>query len=75
MEWLCLASFLSGICGGVTSVIANCFSYVSAISTKESRTLRVSVVEGMQFVAATVGPFISKLIKTQLGAVFVFAGV
>ena len=69
-----IASFLSGICGGVTSVIANCFSYVAAISDKESRTLRVSVVEGMQFVAATIGPFLSKLIKTQLGVVFVFAG-
>ena len=74
VEWLCLASFLSGICGGVTSVIANCFSYVSAISDTESRTLRVSVVEGMMFVAATLGPFLSKLINTKLGSVFVFTG-
>ena len=73
-EWLCLASFLSGICGGFTSVIANCFSYVSAISDTESRTLRVSVVEGMMFVAATLGPFLSKLINTKLGSVFVFTG-
>ena len=74
VEWLCLASFLSGICGGVTSVLANCFSYVAAISDTESRTLRVSVVEGMMFVAATMGPFLSKLIKTNLGSVFVFTG-
>ena len=74
VEWLCLASFLSGISGGVTSVIANCFSYVSAISDTESRTLRVSVVEGMMFVAATLGPFLSKLINTKLGSVFVFTG-
>ena len=74
VEWLCLASFLSGICGGVTSVIANCFSYVSAISDTEYRTLRVSVVEGMMFVAATLGPFLSKLINTKLGSVFVFTG-
>ena len=74
VEWLCLASFLSGICGGVTSVIANCFSYVSALTDSESRSLRVSVVEGMMFVAATVGPALSRLIKTKLGSVFVFTG-
>ena len=90
VEWLCLASFLSGqntsakfkhsICivsgifGGVTSVIANCFSYVAALAEKEERTLRVSVVEGMQLVAAMAGPFLSKLIKQQLGTRAVFAG-
>ena len=74
VEWLCLASFLSGICGGVTSVIANCFSYVAAVTDSESRTLRVSVVEGMMFVAATLGPFLSELMKTKLGLVFVFSG-
>ena len=31
-------------------------------------------VEGMMFVAATMGPFLSKLIKTNLGSVFVFTG-
>ena len=39
-SWLCLASFLSGIFGGVTSVIANCFTYVSSIAPKENRTIR-----------------------------------
>ena len=38
--WLCLASFLSGIFGGVTSVIANCFTYIASITDKESRTIR-----------------------------------
>ena len=75
VEWLCLASFLSGICGGFTSVIANCFSYVAAISDTESRTLRVSVVESMVFVAATLGPVLSKLINTKLGSVYVFTGI
>ena len=65
---------VSGIFGGVTSVIANCFSYVAALAEKEERTLRVSVVEGMQLVAAMAGPFLSKLIKQQLGTRAVFAG-
>ena len=40
VAWLCLASFLTGIFGGVTSVIANCFSYVAALTDQQSRTLR-----------------------------------
>jgi len=72
VEWLCLASFLSGIFGGVTSVIANCFSYVAALTERSERTLRVSVVEGMMLVAAVAGPFLSKLMKHHLGTVAVF---
>ena len=40
VEWLCLASLLSGAFGGFTSVIGNSFAYVASISEKESRTLR-----------------------------------
>ena len=40
VAWLCLASFLTGIFGGVTSVIANCFSYVAALTDQQSRTVR-----------------------------------
>ena len=44
VSWLCLASFLAGIFGGVTSVIASCFSYVAALTDKDSRTLRSVVI-------------------------------
>ena len=92
VSWLCLASFLAGIFGGVTSVIASCFSYVAALTDKDSRTLRsvasrhthvtmamfqfcrVSIVESMNFLAAAVGPFISKAVRDGLGSVYVFAG-
>ena len=35
---------------------------------------RVSIVEGMHFVAATFGPFLSKALKEGLGPVYVFGG-
>ena len=38
--WLCLASLLSGVFGGVTSVIGNSFAYVASMSERENRTLR-----------------------------------
>ena len=47
---------------------------MAALAEKEERSLRVSVVEGMQLVAAMAGPFLSKLIKQQLGTRAVFAG-
>ena len=58
----------------MTSVIANCFSYVAALTDRSERTLRVSVVEGMMLVAAVAGPFLSKLMKHHLGTVAVFIG-
>jgi len=76
VEWLCLASLLSGAFGGFTSVIGNSFAYVASISEKESRTLRCSVVESMAHLAATVGPFLSKSLKLSLSplAVFIASG-
>ena len=65
---------IKGIFGGVTSVIANCFSYVAALTERNDRTLRVSVVEGMQLVAAMAGPFLSKLMKHHFGTIAVFIG-
>ena len=69
-----MCSIISGLFGGVTSVIANCFSYVAALTERDERTLRVSVVEGMQLVAAMAGPFLSKLMKYHLGTLAVFIG-
>ena len=37
-------------------------------------SLRVSVVEGMQLVAAMAGPFLSKLMKYHFGTIAVFIG-
>ena len=37
--------------------------------------LRVSVVEGMQLVAAMAGPFLSKLMKYHFGTIAVFIGI
>jgi len=76
VEWLCLASLLSGAFGGFTSVVANSFAFVASISENESRTLRCSVVESMIHLAATVGPFLSRSLKLSFGplAVFIASG-
>ena len=72
--WLAPDCLTLGLCGGVTSAITNCFSYVAARVERDQRTLRVSVVEGTHLVAAMAGPFLAKLIKLQLGTRSVFLG-
>lgn len=41
---------------------------------KVTTDFRVSTVEAMSFLAASVGPFLSKALKNGLGSVYVFAG-
>jgi len=59
-----LASFLSGIFGGFVSCIMAVMSYISSISSPESRSMRVAILEGMTFLGGTVGPFIGGSILT-----------
>ena len=59
-----LASFLSGIFGGFVSCIMAVMSYISAISSQESRSMRVAMLEAMTFLGGTVGPFIGGALLT-----------
>ncbi|XP_045613412.1 proton-coupled folate transporter [Procambarus clarkii] len=53
-----LASFISGICGGFTSCIMTCMSYVAQVSSFHARTVRVGILESMIFVGGTIGPLL-----------------
>lgn len=59
-----LASFLSGAFGGFVSCIMAVMSYVSAVSSEESRGMRVAMLEAMTFCGGTVGPFIGGAVLT-----------
>lgn len=54
-----LASFISGICGGFTSCIMTCMSYVAQASSFHARTMRVGILESMIFVGGTIGPVLA----------------
>ncbi len=58
VSMIVLASFFSGIFGGFVSCIMSVMSYISAISSEESRSMRVAMLEAMTFCGGTVGPFI-----------------
>ena len=58
VSMIVLASFFSGIFGGFVSCIMSVMSYISAVTSEESRSLRVAMLEAMTFCGGTVGPFI-----------------
>ncbi|KAK3870690.1 hypothetical protein Pcinc_024110 [Petrolisthes cinctipes] len=53
-----LASLIAGLCGGFTSCIMTCMSYVGQATSSRSRTMRVGVLEGMTFLGGTLGPIL-----------------
>ncbi|CAL8099102.1 unnamed protein product [Orchesella dallaii] len=59
VDWICLASLLSGLSGGFASCIMSCMTYVASVTTQQTRTVRISRLESMTFFGGTVGPFIS----------------
>lgn len=68
VSMIVLASFLSGIFGGFVSCIMAVMSYISAISSEESRSLRVNMLEAMTFVGGTIGPFIGGALLGATGS-------
>ena len=71
--WICFASFLPGMTGGFVSCIMSCMTYVSAVTTDEQRTVRVSRLEAMIFLGGTIGPFISGSMLPYTGHGYAFA--
>ena len=49
------SDFLSGICGGRLTVLASVFAYIVDVCSKEQRTLRLTIAEGVIFAAAGFG--------------------
>ncbi len=66
--FIVLASFLSGIFGGFVSCIMAVMSYVSAVSSEESRGMRVAMLEAMTFCGGTVGPFLGGALLGATGS-------
>ena len=58
VSMIVVASFLSGIFGGFVSCIMTVMSYISAVSSEESRSMRVSLLEAMTYLGGTIGPFL-----------------
>ena len=65
-----LASFLSGICGDFTGLLAGAFSYIADESSLKWRTVRIGVIEGMLALGGAVGQFLSGYWLKQVNCYF-----
>ncbi|ODM92375.1 Proton-coupled folate transporter [Orchesella cincta] len=72
VDWICLASLLSGLSGGFVSCIMSCMTYVASVTSEANRTVRISRLEAMTFFGGTVGPFISGSMLEITGHAYAF---
>ncbi|KAK6183630.1 hypothetical protein SNE40_011067 [Patella caerulea] len=72
-SYLLIGSIISGCGGSFTAMMMVIYSYITNISADESKTVRVSFVEAMIFLAGTIGVFCSGLMVDRLGFVFTFS--
>lgn len=63
-EWLYLAAVLVGISGGQAGIIVNSFSFIGDLTSSESRSKRVVILESVIFLSHSVGFYISKHIMS-----------
>ncbi|XP_065577143.1 proton-coupled folate transporter-like isoform X3 [Artemia franciscana] len=76
IDFIILASIMSGLFGGFVSCIMAVVSYVTTISSAELRTMRVGLLESMTFVGGTIGPFIGGAIfRASNSHTFVFLAI
>lgn len=72
VNYLLIGIIISGFFGGFATVILSVFAYISDISSKTDRTLRVGLLESMIFFGATAGNLIGGVILQYSGFMAAF---
>ena len=72
VDYLMVGIVISGFFGGFATVILSVFAYISDVSSKTERTVRVAVLESMVFFGATVGDLLSGVLLDYSGFVAAF---
>ena len=72
VNYLLIGVCISGLFGGFATTLLGVFSYISDITDKSQRTLRVSVLESMVFLGGTVGNFIGGVLVDNGGFIPAF---
>ncbi|RWS23890.1 Proton-coupled folate transporter-like protein [Leptotrombidium deliense] len=67
MAFVFLAAGFSGISGGTMSLTANCFGYISDITSELNRTKRIIVLEAMLFLGGFCGFNLAGLLLSNIG--------
>ena len=72
VNFLLIGVFISGLFGGFATTLLGVFSYISDITDKSERTLRIAVLESMIFLGATIGHLISGVLVDHGGFMVAF---
>ena len=72
VNYLLIGVFISGFFGGFATVLLGVFSYISDVTDKSNRTVRVAVLESMIFLGGTVGGLIGGVLVDHSGYVAAF---
>lgn len=62
-----LASVITGCGGGFSSCIMTCMSYVAQVSSAQTRTVHVGILESMIYIGGTLGPMLGGWIQQAWG--------
>lgn len=73
VSYLLVGSVLNGLFGGFVACMMSMYSYVGHISSQEFRTIRISVLESMIYLAGGVGALISGVMLDGTSFLFVFS--
>lgn len=65
-----LSNFVIDFTGGGTLFFLGVYGYISDISTAETRTLRMSFLDGLWPIAYFFGMYLAGVIKTNLGFMY-----
>lgn len=73
VAYIIIGHLISGFFGGWITLLLSTFSYLSEITSKSTRTARISVVEAVISFSLALSYFISGLILDNTGYIFVFS--
>ena len=72
VNFILIGVCISGFFGGFTTTLLGVFSYISDISDKSQRTLRVAILESMIFLGGTVGNLVGGALVEHQGFMAAF---
>lgn len=67
VNYLLIGIIVSGLFGGFATILSAVFSYMSDVTDKSSRTLRIGILESMIFLGASIGELVAGVLLDHSG--------
>ena len=70
--YMLIGNVLNGLFGGYIAALMANYSYIAHVSSLETKTVRIGILEGMIFLSGTIGTALSGIMLDKTSYVFVF---